>query len=91
MLQEREDLIRQRAHAIWESEGCPDGRHEEHWARAEADVASEVQDVTPKKAAARKPKAEPGAEAPAPRARRKAAEGEPAAPRKRGKAAGSAT
>jgi Protein of unknown function (DUF2934) len=27
-----------RAYLIWESEGCPLGRHEEHWRRAEAEI-----------------------------------------------------
>jgi hypothetical protein len=31
---DREAQIRQRAHEIWETEGRPDGRHAEHWARA---------------------------------------------------------
>jgi Protein of unknown function (DUF2934) len=37
-----EDLherIRQRAYLIWEREGRPEGRAEEYWARAEAEVA----------------------------------------------------
>ena len=31
---EDEDKIRQRAYEIWENEGRPEGRHDEHWARA---------------------------------------------------------
>ncbi len=31
---ERDDAIRRRAYALWESEGRPAGRHEEHWRRA---------------------------------------------------------
>jgi predicted flap endonuclease-1-like 5' DNA nuclease len=31
---EAEDTVRARAHAIWEMEGRPDGRHEIHWQRA---------------------------------------------------------
>lgn len=31
-----EDLIRQRSYQIWEEEGCPDGRAQEHWFRAKA-------------------------------------------------------
>ncbi len=34
----REDGIRRRAYAIWEEEGRPEGRDEEHWARAEAEA-----------------------------------------------------
>jgi hypothetical protein len=33
--QDRESRIRERAYALWEKEGSPDGRHEEFWARAE--------------------------------------------------------
>ena len=29
-----EDRIRELAHRIWEHEGRPEGRHEEHWERA---------------------------------------------------------
>lgn len=37
---ESDDAIRSRAHAIWEAEGRPDGRHDIHWQRALADVAA---------------------------------------------------
>lgn len=36
-----EDRVRQRAHEIWEREGRPEGRHEEHWRQAMAQVAAE--------------------------------------------------
>lgn len=32
------DAIAARAQEIWEQEGCPDGRAEEHWLRAEAEL-----------------------------------------------------
>lgn len=32
--------IEARAHAIWEEEGKPDGRHLEHWLRAERLLAA---------------------------------------------------
>ena len=32
----REDEVRRLAHQIWEAEGGPEGRHEEHWVQAEA-------------------------------------------------------
>ena len=35
---DRNEAIRNRAHEIWESEGCPEGREAEHWARAEAEL-----------------------------------------------------
>lgn len=39
---DRHDLIRQRAHAIWESEGRPDNRSEEHWKMASAEIEAET-------------------------------------------------
>src|ERR671928_460646 len=36
---ERTEMIRQRAHEIWQAEGQPDGRALEHWCRAEAEIA----------------------------------------------------
>ena len=33
--------IRERAHAIWESEGRPEGRDREHWDRAEREISDE--------------------------------------------------
>jgi hypothetical protein len=36
-----EDRIRARAHAIWEGEGRPEGRHDEHWRRALEEVGAE--------------------------------------------------
>lgn len=40
-----EHKVRERAYAIWESEGCPEGREVEHWLRAEAEVAAEEQEA----------------------------------------------
>jgi len=37
----REDRIRAIAYALWEDEGRPDGRHEDHWLRACAILESE--------------------------------------------------
>jgi hypothetical protein len=36
-----EERIRRRAQEIWEREGRPEGRHEEHWARARREVEAE--------------------------------------------------
>jgi hypothetical protein len=33
---EREEEVRSLAYTIWQEEGCPDGRHVEHWLKAEA-------------------------------------------------------
>lgn len=35
------ERIRRRAHEIWEREGRPDGKHDEHWSRAEREVQAE--------------------------------------------------
>ena len=37
---EAEQSIRERAYQIWLDEGCPDGRHEEHWRQAKAELVS---------------------------------------------------
>lgn len=38
---EHEERIRCRAHQLWEEEGRPDGRHDDHWERARQLVAIE--------------------------------------------------
>jgi hypothetical protein len=38
----REQVIRERAYAIWEEEGRPDGRDLDHWRRAEQEISSAV-------------------------------------------------
>lgn len=35
---DRESRIRERAHALWEAEGRPDGRHDAHWSQAEREA-----------------------------------------------------
>jgi hypothetical protein len=35
----REQAIRERAYAIWEEEGRPEGWHLHHWLRAEAEIS----------------------------------------------------
>ena len=39
---ERERRIRERAYAIWQSEGCPEGRQEEHWRQASEAIDREA-------------------------------------------------
>lgn len=39
-----EDRIRQRAYEIWEREGRPEGRHEDHWHRAHRELTGEDAD-----------------------------------------------
>ena len=41
-----EERIRQRAYELWEADGRPHGRADEHWARARALVASEAENAT---------------------------------------------
>ncbi len=61
---EREQRIRERAHALWEREGRPEGRDEEHWAQAcreidreehaaKTSAAGSYENVTPREAAAK--------------------------------------
>lgn len=38
----RAERVQRRAHDIWEREGRPHGRHDEHWAQAEAEVDDEI-------------------------------------------------
>jgi hypothetical protein len=38
---ELQERIRERAQAIWEREGRPEGRHEDHWRQAEKEISAE--------------------------------------------------
>ena len=40
MDQEIHEQIARRAYALWQAEGQPDGRHEEHWYRATREIAA---------------------------------------------------
>ncbi|MDO3441574.1 DUF2934 domain-containing protein [Agrobacterium sp. V1] len=40
MSYDREAAIREKARAIWEKEGRPDGHHERHWSEAEREVSA---------------------------------------------------
>ncbi len=73
---DREDKIRQRAYGIWEAEGYPHGRHEDHWRRALSEVEVEPAAAGPANATAAKPALAEAA--PAPKTKTRAA-----APRKR--------
>ena len=37
-----ENDIRDRAYALWQSDGSPDGREQEYWQRAERELAEEA-------------------------------------------------
>ncbi len=41
MASDREEKIRSRAYTIWQREGGPEGRGEEHWAQAEREIDNE--------------------------------------------------
>jgi DUF2934 family protein len=46
-----EDRIRRRAQAIWEREGRPEGRQQEHWAQARREIEAEEKASPPRAAA----------------------------------------
>jgi hypothetical protein len=41
-----EDEIRRRAYRLWEAEGRPEGRWDEHWRRARAEIEREFRRAT---------------------------------------------
>jgi len=43
MVSDRDEKIRQRAHQIWEREGWPEGKHDEHWAQAAREIDNEAE------------------------------------------------
>ena len=96
MIADREQRVRQRAHDIWQTEGCPEGRAEEHWARAEQEIADEAMEIAEpvalppvvdkQPAAPPKPKAKATKPAAAPKPAAKAAGNKAAAPKKTPKA-----
>lgn len=56
------EKIRDKAYALWENQGRPEGRHEDHWREAEAAVKKELTkgSATDKpKSAKTPPKAQP--------------------------------
>jgi hypothetical protein len=42
MYQSDDEQLRARAYAIWEREGCPDGKHQEHWELAVKEMAGQA-------------------------------------------------
>ena len=54
MQSDREERIRQRAYVILQSEGHQHGRHDDHWHRAESEIAAEEEGASkaPRRAAA---------------------------------------
>jgi hypothetical protein len=61
----RDEEIRQIAYHLWRDEGCPDGRHDEHWFKAESIwIARHTQtkeSVAPAPAKAKQPRKKPAA------------------------------
>lgn len=45
--EDRDRLVRERAYVIWESEGCPHGRNEEHWRMAEVELGLLAEEPPP--------------------------------------------
>ena len=43
MSHDREAAIREKARAIWEREGRPDGHHERHWSEAERELSANAE------------------------------------------------
>lgn len=40
-MDDREERIRRKAYELWEADGCPEGRHDDHWVQAREIVALE--------------------------------------------------
>ncbi len=45
MAEDRDELLKARAYALWEEEGRPHGRDEAHWAAAEAELFGSAADA----------------------------------------------
>ncbi len=85
MTDDLQKRIRERAYAIWLEEGRPQGRAEQHWTRASAELAGAPAEAKParRSSGGRKPAAAPAAPAAAKPARKPKAA---AAPKKSGEA-----
>ena len=88
MTPDRDERIRQRAHEIWERDGRPHGRHDEHWQRAREEIEAEALQMDSMKGVS----ADPAQDSPAPKRRGRpaksdtpdaAVDGEPSAPKRR--------
>ncbi len=60
-----QELVRNRAYALWESEGRPLGRDAEHWRMSEDATRAEINAAAAPKSASAKPKAPARKKAPA--------------------------
>jgi len=77
---DRQERIRQRAHAIWEQAGRPEGADMQHWDQATAETDGEAAKPK-KKAAPKKAAAKPGKAAAAKTAKPAAAKPKAAKPK----------
>jgi hypothetical protein len=59
---DREERQRERAYAIWEREGRPEGGAERHWAEAEEELRAEEQGMSDPSAAPAAPESASGPE-----------------------------
>jgi DUF2934 family protein len=50
MSEQKEQAIRERAYALWEQDGRPEGQSLAHWSRAEAEIGTEQSAEAPNKA-----------------------------------------
>jgi hypothetical protein len=50
-----EELIRRRAYAIWQAEGCPSGQEARHWEQACQEMAPPIQSTRIARAVPRNP------------------------------------
>lgn len=80
MTDDRQERIRQRAHAIWEQAGRPEGADMQHWDQATAEIDGEAAKPK-KKAAPKKAAAKPGKAAAAKTAKPAAAKPKAAKPK----------
>lgn len=72
MSDDREHKVRERAYALWETEGRPSGRHEDHWHRANSEFAeapaentTQAEAAPPAAAKPKQPRRKPAAASPA--------------------------
>jgi hypothetical protein len=49
MSESREQAIRERAYALWEQDGRPEGQNLAHWSQAETEIGTEQPAAVPKK------------------------------------------
>jgi hypothetical protein len=48
-MSDKEERLKRRAYQMWEDEGQPEGRHQQHWRRAEEEDLTRQQEATEEK------------------------------------------